>query len=108
MTDRLAIALAQLNPTVGAVQANPFAYQFEELAPGVWGAIRPDPLELPQEGNAVFVVTRAGVVLFDAGGSPAMGEAIVAKVKSLTSAAWWHSRQSPGSSSFNGSVLTGS
>ncbi|HUD72899.1 MAG TPA: MBL fold metallo-hydrolase [Dongiaceae bacterium] len=64
--------------------ANPFEYVFQPLAPGVWAAIRQDPFELPQEGNAVFVVTDRGVVLFDAGGSPAMGEAIVAKVKAVT------------------------
>jgi cyclase len=67
-----------------AARANPFAYTFQQLAPGVWAAIREDPFELPQEGNAVFVVTSQGVVLFDAGGSPAMGEAIVAKVRSVT------------------------
>ncbi len=65
-------------------RANPFEYHFTELATGVWGAIRQDPFELPQEGNAVFVITDEGVVLFDAGGSPRMGEAIVAKVRSLT------------------------
>src|SRR5262245_5204334 len=66
-------------------RANPFEYSWTNLAPGVWAAIRSDPFELPQEGNAVFVVTDQGVVLFDAGGSPAMGEAIVAKVRSVTS-----------------------
>jgi glyoxylase-like metal-dependent hydrolase (beta-lactamase superfamily II) len=65
-------------------RGNPFEYAFNELAPGVWAAIRPDPFELPQEGNAIFVVTERGVVLFDAGGSPAMGEAIVAKVRAVT------------------------
>src|SRR6185295_18529046 len=34
--------------------------------------------------NCVFVLTDEGVVLFDAGGSPLMGESIVAKVRSLT------------------------
>jgi len=68
-----------------AARANPFEYAWTNLAPGVWAAIRSDPFELPQEGNAVFVVTEQGVVLFDAGGSPAMGEAIVAKVRSVTS-----------------------
>jgi glyoxylase-like metal-dependent hydrolase (beta-lactamase superfamily II) len=64
--------------------ANPFEYAWQDLAPGVWGGIRHDPFELPQEGNAVFVITDQGVVLFDAGGSPLMGESIVAKVRSLT------------------------
>src|SRR4051794_4791253 len=64
--------------------ANPFQYSWQELAPGVWGGIRLDPFALPQEGNAVFVVTDQGVVVFDAGGSPLMGESIVAKVRSVT------------------------
>jgi glyoxylase-like metal-dependent hydrolase (beta-lactamase superfamily II) len=68
----------------GIANANPFEYKWQQLAPGVWAGIREDPFELPQEGNTVFVVTDEGVVLFDAGGSPAMGESIVAKVRSLT------------------------
>lgn len=69
---------------VANADANPFEYSWQELAPGVWAAIRTDPFELPQEGNAVFVVTDQGVVLFDAGGYPIMGERIVAKVRSVT------------------------
>jgi glyoxylase-like metal-dependent hydrolase (beta-lactamase superfamily II) len=64
--------------------ANPFEYTWHEEAPGVWAAIRQDPFELPQEGNSLFVVTEQGVLLFDAGGSPAMGESILAKVRSVT------------------------
>jgi glyoxylase-like metal-dependent hydrolase (beta-lactamase superfamily II) len=78
-----ALTLVPLWPAV-EVGANPFEYAWQQLAPGVWAAIRQDPFELPQEGNSVFVVTERGVVLFDAGGSPAMGEAIVAKVRSVT------------------------
>src|SRR5947199_8678312 len=81
---RLALcALAHLIIALAAV-ANPFEYAWQQLSPGVWAAIRQDPFELPQEGNSVFVVTDQGVVVFDAGGSPAMGEAIVAKVRSVT------------------------
>lgn len=64
--------------------ANPFEYAWQEVAPGVWAGVRQDPFELPQEGNSVFVVTDQGVVVFDAGGSPLMGESIVAKVRSVT------------------------
>src|SRR2546423_10737873 len=79
------VALASLQLcSIDRATANPFEYTWQELAPGVWAGIRQDPFELPQEGNSVFVVTDQGVVLFDAGGSPAMGEAIVAKVRSLT------------------------
>ena len=83
---RLALAVALcVTPLANDAFANPFEYAWSNLAPGVWAAIRPDPFELPQEGNALFVVTEQGVVLFDAGGSPAMGDAIVAKVRSVTS-----------------------
>src|SRR3954453_4638610 len=65
-------------------RANPFQSSWQELAPGVWAAIRQDPFALPQEGNSVFVVTDQGVVVFDAGGAPVMGESNVAKVRSVT------------------------
>lgn len=76
------LSLLIVAPSLAA--ANPFQYEWEELAPGVWSGIRHDPFELPQEGNCVFVVTSDGVVVFDAGGSPLMGESIVAKAKSVT------------------------
>ncbi|HEY7112440.1 MAG TPA: MBL fold metallo-hydrolase [Thermoanaerobaculia bacterium] len=84
---RLVLALPVLAGLgiAGASRANPFEYAWTNLAPGVWAAIRQDPFELPQEGIAVVVVTDQGVVVFDAGGSPAMGEAIVEKVRSITS-----------------------
>lgn len=88
MTKFLAFVLGTLvlvlSWPMGKASANPFEYTWQQLAPGVWSAIRQDPFELPQEGNSVFVVTDQGVVVFDAGGSPAMGEAIVAKVRSVT------------------------
>lgn len=82
----LRLALGVLVPIAiaASLRAGPFEYSWTELAPGVWAGIRSDPLELPQEGNVVFVVTGEGVVLFDAGGSPAMGAAIVSKVRSVT------------------------
>lgn len=79
------VCVLALAGIAGPLRANPFEYSWTNLAPGVWAGIRSDPFELPQEGNALFVVTDQGVVLFDAGGSPAMGEAIVAKVRSVTS-----------------------
>ena len=83
---RLALLLLAFVQTgfSGTARANPFEYTWQEVAPGVWAGIRQDPFELPQEGNSVFVLTEQGVVVFDAGGSPLMGESIVAKVRSLT------------------------
>ncbi|HSP14741.1 MAG TPA: MBL fold metallo-hydrolase [Thermoanaerobaculia bacterium] len=79
----VSLALLQVFAS-GTAAANPFEYEWQQLAPGVWAGIRQDPFELPQEGNSVFVITDEGVVVFDAGGSPLMGESIVAKVRSLT------------------------
>jgi glyoxylase-like metal-dependent hydrolase (beta-lactamase superfamily II) len=79
----LALVLVQIS-SAGSARANPFEYAWQELAHGVWAGIRQNPFELPQEGNSVLVVTDQGVVVFDAGGSPLMGESIVAKVRSLT------------------------
>ena len=88
MRPALALALSAFvlfpNGSSERVGAGPFEYDWQALAPGVWAAVRQDPFELPQEGNSVFVVTDQGVVVFDAGGAPVMGEAIVAKVRSVT------------------------
>jgi len=81
---KLFVLLALVALAAIGAHANPFEYNWQELAPGVWGGIRQDPFELPQEGNSLFVVGDQGVIVFDAGGSPAMGESIVAKVRSIT------------------------
>jgi glyoxylase-like metal-dependent hydrolase (beta-lactamase superfamily II) len=81
---RLALALGLLALTGTGAGANPFEYTWQELAPGVWAGIRPDPFELPQEGNTLLVATDRGVIVFDAGGSPAMGRAIVEKARSVS------------------------
>ena len=62
----------------------PFVFEFEELAPGVWAGVRPDGPRFPVMGNATFVISDAGVVVFDGGGMPAMSEQIIAKIRSLT------------------------
>ncbi len=82
--DRLVLVLFLLVVATVGAQADPFEFTWQELAPGVWAGLRADPFELPQEGNTVLVLTDRGVVVFDAGGSPAMGRAIVAKARSLT------------------------
>jgi hypothetical protein len=60
---RLALLWLVILPVAwtGTAAANPFEYNWQELAPGVWAGIRQDPFELPQEGNSVFVVTDLGV-----------------------------------------------
>jgi glyoxylase-like metal-dependent hydrolase (beta-lactamase superfamily II) len=62
----------------------PFQFEFQEIGPGVWAGVRPDSPRYPVMGNATFVISDAGVVVFDGGGMPAMAEQIIEKVRSLT------------------------
>lgn len=70
-------------PTVVAKE-NPFVFEFEELAPGVWAGVRPDGPRFPVMGNTLFVISEEGVVVYDGGGMPAMAEQVIEKVRSLT------------------------
>ena len=63
---------------------SPFVFEFEELAPGVWAGVRPDGPRFPVMGNTLFVISDAGVVVYDGGGMPAMSEQIIEKIRSLT------------------------
>ncbi len=61
-----------------------FALEWKELARGVWVGQRPDPMRYPVVCNTVIVEGRDGILVFDAGGFPAQGEQVFAKVKALT------------------------
>lgn len=80
---KLAAMLLMAGP-VGAADDGPFKFEFEELAPGIWTGIRPDPPRFPVMGNTTFVISDAGVVVFDGGGMPAMAEQVLDKIRSLT------------------------
>ena len=67
-----------------------FEFEFEEIADGVWVGVRPDGPRFPVMGNATFVISDAGVVVFDGGGAPAMAEQVIDKIRSLTSAPVTH------------------
>ena len=67
-----------------AGKQSPFVFTFEELAPGVWAGVRPDGPRFPVMGNTLFVISEAGVVVYDGGGMPAMAEQIIEKIRSLT------------------------
>jgi len=81
---RLVVVAALCALAATAAGANPFEYAWQELAPGVWAGLRADPFELPQEGNTLLVTTDLGVIVFDAGGSPEMGRAIVEKARAVS------------------------
>jgi len=64
-------ALCLLGSTAAAA-AERFELEFGQLAPGVWAGVRPDSPRFPVLGNTTFVVSEAGVVVFDGGGLPVM------------------------------------
>ena len=68
----------------GRFTGSPFDVTFEELAPGVWAALRPVTTRFPVMGNALFAISEEGVVVYDGGGMPAMSEQIIEKIRSLT------------------------
>jgi len=49
-----------------------FKFDFEELSPGVWAGVRAESQRFPVMGNATFVISNEGVVVFDGGGLPIM------------------------------------
>lgn len=86
----LAVLLALIGPlalatTTGAAQAEQvFARQTRKITDGVWLIEKPVPTEPPFEGNVTVVEQAAGLVVIDAGGSPASGRAIVAEIRKLS------------------------
>jgi len=75
-------AFALLAPA--SAVADPFQWEFEELAPGVWFGNRADYSRFPVMGNTVFVVGELGVIVFDGGGAPLMSERLIEKIRSIT------------------------
>ena len=61
-----------------------FSFEFEQLAPGVWAGVRTDSPRFPVMGNATFVISSEGVVVFDGGGMPTMSEQLIEEIRSLT------------------------
>lgn len=82
----LITAIAFSGPALFAstVYADPFIPTFEELAPGVWAGVREDNPRNPVMGTATFVVSDAGVVVYDGGGMPLYAERIIEKIRSVT------------------------
>ena len=74
-----------LSPLLAAAQnPDPFIFEFEEIAPGVWTGIRDESTRFPVMGNTTFVIGQTGVVVFDGGGVPGMADQIISKIKSVT------------------------
>lgn len=61
-----------------------FARQTQKIADGVWLVFKPAVTDPPFEGNVTVIEQAKGLVVIDAGGSPASGRAIVAEVRKLS------------------------
>jgi glyoxylase-like metal-dependent hydrolase (beta-lactamase superfamily II) len=82
---RATIALLFLSVVAQAqAAAGLFELEWKELAPGIHVGQRADPMRYPVVCNTVVVIGSDGVLVFDAGGFPAQGEQVAAKIKSLT------------------------
>ncbi len=76
---------------------DPLHLEFTELAPGVWLGNRPDSTRLPVTPNSTFVISDAGVVVFDGGNLPLVADRVIAKIREVTAmpvthviASHWH------------------
>ena len=78
------VAALVLAASANSVEDSPFTIDFEQLAPGVWAGLRPDPVRSPVMGNTVFVIGDRSVIVFDGGGAPAMSDLVIEKIRSLT------------------------
>ena len=79
----IAVILTAISPGANSDEG-PFQFEFQEIGPGVWAGVRPDDPRYPVMGNTTFVISDAGVVVFDGGGMPVMAEQIIEKIRSLT------------------------
>ena len=80
----LALALELTGLLTSLVSADPFIPTFQQISPDVWTAVRKDNPRYPVMGTATFVLSDAGVVVYDGGGTALMAERIISKIKSLT------------------------
>jgi len=78
------LAVALLGTVLLGSDAGPYDLVFEDLAPGVFVASRPDAIRLPVEGNVTVVIGDRGVVVMDAGGSPASARQVIAEIRRRT------------------------
>jgi len=61
-----------------------FTIEFQEIAPGIHVASRPDPLRYMVEGNVTVIVNERDVVVVDAGGTPQTARRVIAGIRART------------------------
>lgn len=79
------LLILTLLPTVSPGSGHPPPAR-TEVAPGVF-LFRTEPYgDVGLDGNSIAILSREGVVVFDANGTPAAAEAVVAQIRELTDA----------------------
>ncbi|MFN3521209.1 MAG: MBL fold metallo-hydrolase [Phenylobacterium sp.] len=83
-------AMALSGPTSAAADTDRiaaetvFARRVQPVAPGVWLIDKPAATDPPFEGNVTVIEQTAGLVVVDAGGSPASGRSIVRRIREVS------------------------
>lgn len=80
----LCALLAAAPATAAANVEEVFARSTTLVTPGVWLIAKPAVTDPPFEGNTVVIEQKNGLVVVDAGGSPASGRAIAAEIRKLS------------------------
>lgn len=67
-----------------APASDPYEFELQQLAEGVYVAIRPESIRIPVEGNATILINDHDVVVVEGGGMPLAAERVLAKIRELT------------------------
>lgn len=65
-------------------QDDPWQLVFEEVAPGIHVASRPEPLRYLVEGNVTIIVNEEDVVVVDGSGAPVAARRVIRYIRSIT------------------------
>ncbi len=66
-----------------AYEDDPWLLEFEEIAPNIHVATRPEPLRYIVEGNVTIIVNEEDVVVVDGSGSPIAARRVIEHIRSL-------------------------
>lgn len=77
------LAAAQAAPETATDPSAP-SFAFEEVAPGVWAALRREPAGMGFDANSVFLVNEADVVVVDTNVTPESARASLAALRRVT------------------------
>ena len=80
----LTMLVVPLLPAGTALAQSAHEFTLTQLKPDIYLLQRPNPLRMPVEGNVVFIVNEADVVVIDGGGFPVSAENAIKHIRSVT------------------------